>query len=242
MRRIQTLISGILCACAGLSSPLRKPVPREGHLAAEAQQQRRTVLAAHSLSSYTVPRAGLEGIILCLALVSPACPQSPPGLICLKLGICQYLFAESMECSDRMALLRRTEFPEGFIESVLKFSSCLEERCVELRRMLFLHKRVPKMTEHVFVKLCRLPWNNDDLHYFTEVFRCQKAQVSNSPDKPSNSASNSNKLQTINSLTWLSQMQIIIPVYSAPPEILQCLWYKLIFEISFPGATGFFPI
>lgn len=64
--------------------------------------------------------------------------------------------------------------------------------------------------------------------------------VSNSPDKLSNSASNSNKLRTIKILIWLPKMQIIIPVYPAPPHTIKGLWSILIFEIMFPGATGFF--
>lgn len=47
--------------------------------------------------------------------------------------------------------------------------------------------------------------------------------VSNFPDKLSNSASNSNKLRTIKSLTWLPKMQIIIPVYRVPPQIIKGL-------------------
>lgn len=62
-------------------------MPREGHIAAEVQQQHTTALAAHSLTFYTVSPAGLEGIIVYFALVSPFCLQSPPGLIFLKLGL-----------------------------------------------------------------------------------------------------------------------------------------------------------
>lgn len=47
--------------------------------------------------------------------------------------------------------------------------------------------------------------------------------VSNSPDKLSNSASNLNKLRAIISLIWLPKMQIIIPVYPAPPQIIKGL-------------------
>lgn len=64
--------------------------------------------------------------------------------------------------------------------------------------------------------------------------------VNNPPDKLSNSASNSNILRTIKSLTWLPKMQIINLVYPAPPRIIKGLWYILIFEIMFPRATGFF--
>lgn len=53
-----------------------------------------------------------------------------------------------------MALLRRTGFPEGFIEFISKFSFCLEEHCLELRLMLFFNKHAPKMTAHASVKLC----------------------------------------------------------------------------------------
>lgn len=53
----------------------------------EAEQQHRTVFAAHSLTFYTVPPAGLEGIIVYLTLASPVCLQFPPGLIFLKLGL-----------------------------------------------------------------------------------------------------------------------------------------------------------
>lgn len=52
-------------------------MPREEHIAADAQQQYRTVFAAHALTFYIVPPAGLEGIIVYLALVSPVCVQSP---------------------------------------------------------------------------------------------------------------------------------------------------------------------
>lgn len=55
------------------------------------------------------------------------------------------------------------------------------------------------------------------IYYYTEVFRRQKAQVNKSLYELSNSASNSNELNTFNSLTWLPKMQIIIPVYPAPP-------------------------
>lgn len=42
----------------------------EEHIAAKAEQQQRTLFAAHSLSFYTVSPAGIEGIIAYLSLVS----------------------------------------------------------------------------------------------------------------------------------------------------------------------------